>query len=120
EGRNTRKWRDLGVGPEPEIAVGNPALGRHGGRFHHDRAEPAECKSFQVDQFLVARDPVDRAVPADPREDQPGLERQAAELEGREELHKRDQTPTGWWQATSRPGSISASFGRSARQRSVA
>ena len=84
------------VGPQPDVAVADPPLGRHAGRLDEDEAEPAEREPPQVREVVVADDAVGHRVLAHRRHDQAVGQRQAAEGEGREEGgrgHEKLPTP---------------------------
>jgi hypothetical protein len=73
------------VGPQPDIAVADPAFGRHAGRLDEDQTEPAEREPAQVGEVVVADEPVGHRVLAHRRDDQPVRQGEATEGQGREE-----------------------------------
>ena len=45
------------VGPQADVAVGDPAVGGDGGRLDEDQAEAAQGEPSEVDEVMVAASP---------------------------------------------------------------
>jgi hypothetical protein len=83
---NAAQGIDLLVVPQPDIGIGDPALGRHRRRLDDDEPEAADAEAGEMGEVPVVGDAVPRRILAHRRHDQPILECEAARCEGGKEL----------------------------------
>ena len=90
KGRDAPECLPVPVGPDAEIAVGDPALGRHGRGLDHDLPGPAHGATAEMDEVPVVGNPVPGAVLAHGGQEDSIPELDPAQLQRREQLAHLD------------------------------